>query len=67
MPSPRYTREIPTRYRLEANRCRKCEKVCPYDAPTVENNLSVIDIEKCQGSVLDEHLFDLTKLIPAGC
>jgi uncharacterized OB-fold protein len=27
MPSPRYTREIPTRYRLEANRCTKCEKV----------------------------------------
>jgi len=27
MPSPRYTREIPTRYRLEANRCVSCEKV----------------------------------------
>ncbi len=27
MPSPRYWREIPTRYRLEAARCRKCSKV----------------------------------------
>lgn len=28
--------------------CKKCEKICPFDAPTVENNLSRIDIEKCQ-------------------
>jgi uncharacterized OB-fold protein len=27
MPSPRYWREIPTRYRLEAVRCRGCGKV----------------------------------------
>lgn len=27
MPSPRYWREIPTRYRLEAGRCRKCGKI----------------------------------------
>jgi uncharacterized OB-fold protein len=27
MPSPRYWREIPARYRLEAGRCRKCGKV----------------------------------------
>lgn len=27
MPSPRYWREIPTRYRLEAARCRGCGKV----------------------------------------
>jgi uncharacterized OB-fold protein len=27
MPSPRYWREIPTRYRLEAVRCRGCKKV----------------------------------------
>ncbi len=27
MPSPRYWREIPTRYRLEAVRCSKCSKV----------------------------------------
>ncbi len=27
MPSPRYWREIPTRYRLEAVRCRSCGKV----------------------------------------
>ena len=27
MPSPRYWREIPSRYRLEAVRCRKCDKV----------------------------------------
>ncbi|MEJ2314545.1 MAG: RnfABCDGE type electron transport complex subunit B [Nitrospirota bacterium] len=28
--------------------CRKCEKICPFDAPTVENNLSRIDLEKCE-------------------
>ena len=27
MPSPRYTREIPSRYRLEAGRCQRCGKV----------------------------------------
>ena len=27
MPSPRYWREIPARYRLEAGRCPGCEKV----------------------------------------
>ena len=27
MPSPRYWREIPTRYRLEAGRCKGCGKV----------------------------------------
>ena len=27
MPSPRYWREIPTRYRLEAGKCRDCGKV----------------------------------------
>jgi uncharacterized OB-fold protein len=27
VPSPRYWREIPTRYRLEAGRCRGCGKV----------------------------------------
>lgn len=28
--------------------CGKCVKVCPYDAPSIENNLSKIDINKCQ-------------------
>ncbi len=27
MPSPRYWREVPNRYRLEAGRCRACGKV----------------------------------------
>ncbi|MGB9721619.1 MAG: Zn-ribbon domain-containing OB-fold protein [bacterium] len=27
MPSPRYTREMPQRYRLEANKCKKCGKI----------------------------------------
>lgn len=27
MPSPRYTREIPQRYRLEAGKCKKCGKI----------------------------------------
>jgi electron transport complex protein RnfB len=28
--------------------CGKCVKVCPFDAPSIENNLSRIDIDKCQ-------------------
>ena len=27
MPSPRYWREVPARYRLEAGRCRGCDRV----------------------------------------
>lgn len=27
--------------------CKKCEKICPFDAIHVENNLAVIDFEKC--------------------
>lgn len=27
--------------------CRKCEKICPFDAIHVENNLAVIDFERC--------------------
>lgn len=27
MPSPRYTREMPQRYRLEAAKCKKCGKI----------------------------------------
>ena len=27
--------------------CKKCEKVCPSDAVTVENNVAHIDPEKC--------------------
>lgn len=27
MPSPRYAKEIPQRYRLEANRCKSCGKI----------------------------------------
>jgi scaffold protein (connect acetoacetyl-CoA thiolase and HMG-CoA synthase) len=34
MPSPRYTREIPARYRLEAGRCTGCGKVV-YPARTI--------------------------------
>ena len=29
-------------------KCGKCEKVCEYDAITIENNLSYIDFNKCQ-------------------
>lgn len=47
MPSPRYWREIPSRYRLEASRCAHCgrvshppRRVCPacraLDAETIE-------------------------------
>ncbi|MGQ1784736.1 MULTISPECIES: Fe-S cluster domain-containing protein [unclassified Saccharicrinis] len=28
--------------------CRKCEKECPFDAITVENNLAYIDYHKCK-------------------
>jgi Na+-translocating ferredoxin:NAD+ oxidoreductase RNF subunit RnfB len=28
--------------------CGKCVKVCPYDAPSIDNSLSRIDIDKCQ-------------------
>jgi ferredoxin len=28
--------------------CRKCEKECPFDAIHVENNLAVIDYDKCK-------------------
>ena len=28
--------------------CRKCEKVCPFGAITVQNNLSYIDFNKCR-------------------
>ena len=28
--------------------CGKCEKVCPFGAITVENNLSYIDYNKCR-------------------
>ncbi len=28
--------------------CKKCQKECPFDAITVENNLAYIDYEKCK-------------------
>ncbi len=28
--------------------CGKCAKVCPFDAPSVSNNLSRIDLDKCR-------------------
>jgi len=28
--------------------CNMCAKVCPYDAPSVANNLSKIDVDKCR-------------------
>ncbi len=28
--------------------CKKCQKVCPFDAITVENNLAYIDFNKCK-------------------
>ena len=35
MPSPRYWREIPARYRLEGARCKSCGKV---DYPALNDN-----------------------------
>ena len=28
--------------------CAKCVKVCPFDAPSIENSLARIDLEKCR-------------------
>jgi len=28
--------------------CGKCVKICPFDAPSIENNVSRIDLAKCQ-------------------
>jgi electron transport complex protein RnfB len=28
--------------------CGKCVKVCPFDAPSIDNNVARIDIEKCK-------------------
>ncbi len=28
--------------------CFKCEKVCPFDAPEVKDNLSRIDLDRCR-------------------
>ncbi len=27
--------------------CKKCEKVCPFDAVRIENNIAIFDYEKC--------------------
>jgi uncharacterized OB-fold protein len=45
MPSPRYTREIPSRYRLEAGRCKACGKVS-YPARLLCPSCRGADIEK---------------------
>jgi uncharacterized OB-fold protein len=45
MPSPRYTREIPSRYRLEAGRCKACGKVS-YPARLMCPSCRGADIEK---------------------
>lgn len=45
MPSPRYTREIPSRYRLEAGRCKDCGKVT-YPARLICPSCRGEEIEK---------------------
>lgn len=45
MPSPRYAREIPTRYRLEAARCTGCGKVV-YPARRICPACRGVDFEK---------------------
>ncbi len=52
MPSPRYHREIPARYRLEAGRCAGCGKVS-YPARRV--------CPECRGTA-----FEAVKLSPKG-
>ena len=41
--------------------CKKCEKTCPHGAIAVENNLAVIDYEKCN------HCGACIKECPTGC
>ncbi len=45
MPSPRYTREIPSRYRLEAGSCKGCGKVT-YPARVICPSCRGEEIEK---------------------
>lgn len=45
MPSPRYAREIPSRYRLEAGRCKGCGKVS-YPARLICPSCRGADIER---------------------
>ena len=45
MPSPRYWREVPTRFRLEAVRCRSCKKVT-YPARSICPECRKSDFEK---------------------
>ncbi len=45
MPSPRYWREIPSRYRLEAGRCKGCGKVA-YPARRICPACRGIDVER---------------------
>ena len=41
--------------------CKKCEKVCPNGAVTVENNLARVDHSKCVGCG------ECAKSCPTGC
>jgi uncharacterized OB-fold protein len=45
MPSPRYTRELPQRYRLEANKCKKCGKIF-FPPRLICSNCKSRDFEK---------------------
>ena len=47
MPSPRYWREIPNRYRLEAGRCKRCQKVS-YPARRVCPECGATEFETIQ-------------------
>ena len=53
MPSPRYWREIPARYRLEAGRCKGCSKVS-YPARPVCPDCGGRDFEKTKLSLKGE-------------
>ncbi|MEO0185319.1 MAG: Zn-ribbon domain-containing OB-fold protein [candidate division WOR-3 bacterium] len=45
MPSPRYTREMPQRYRLEAAKCKKCGKIF-FPPRLICSNCKSRDFEK---------------------
>ncbi len=45
MPSPRYTREMPQRYRLEAGKCKKCGKIF-FPPRLICDNCKSRDFEK---------------------
>ncbi len=64
MPSPRYHREIPQRYRLEAGKCKKCGKIF-FPPRLICNNCKNREFEKVklseEGKILS---YTVTRVAP---